>query len=102
MDDDRLGFPLEHEFSNFSGEQAVELLDDLVGRQYLGPQILIESVHARRRVDGVSSRAVLVVIAGADVAEKNLAGMNADTGGQVEILDGAIEAMDRLGHVERG
>ena len=47
-------------------------------------------------------KAVLLVIAGADVAEKNLAGMDADAGRQVEILDGAVKAMDRLGDTQRG
>ncbi len=44
-------------------------------------------------------KAVLVVITGADVAEKNLAGMNAHAGGQVEILDGAIEPKNGNGGV---
>src|ERR1051326_5255689 len=41
------------------------------------------------------------MIAGADVAEKDLTAMHAEPGGHVEFVDRGIETMDRLGYVDR-
>src|SRR5215207_3257480 len=100
MDNHRLGFAFEHELADFAFEHSVNSINYLFGSQHLGSEVLIQTVHARSRVDGISRWAILVMIAGANVAEKNLSRMDAHTGWQMQIIQGSVEAMHGFGDVE--
>ena len=73
MHDYRQCLTFKHEGAHFAGRQTIEVGYSFIRHQHLGSQILIQAVHPRCRVDGISGGAVLIMIAGADIAEKNLA-----------------------------
>src|SRR5581483_9856947 len=97
VDDDRLGFAFEQKRAGFAFEKIFEAGADFGGNEDPGAQKFIQTVEARNRVYRVAGDAVLVMIAGADVAQKNLAGVDRDAGGQSEAGERLIKTRDRVG-----
>ena len=95
-------FLMEHVIGERNLARIIQFAEDFLRNQQFRTQVFVKAVHSRRRIDDVSSRSVLVMIARGDVAEENLSGMNTDTSRKIEVLVRLVEPFHAPRNIQGG